>query len=353
MTLDQVHLSDCPVAGTGVHSWILSKANLCRIAGLPPSDAEELIRRQMTRPPSSSNEVRTTVEKAYRGGWTPSAHRMPFFGPRASFRPPVPLKDIEFDPDKLARVAARITTPDNWRHWLWERSPKRPTTMNGYSFLKHAFIPGDKILIFDVFQTKHPLLTLAITDPMNCRVPPEIAAGGRYGSGIWYLCNPVDGQWHPNLRENGKLSCRSEESVTEFRFAVLESDQAAADVWLGFVAQLPVKITAIYTSGSRSIHALLRIDARSKAEWDSLIVPLKRPMKVLGADPGCLSAVRLTRLPQCWRPEKHGFQKLLYLCPNPPCIPLVDLPVLFPRSEALARWRGICPRWDPETEAFV
>ena len=141
-------------------------------------------------------------------------------------------------------------------------------------------------------------------------------------------------------------------SLTAFRYAVLESDQAPFDQWLSFIVQLPIRIAAIYTSGGRSIHALLRLDTASKAEFDDTIAPLKRPLKALGADPACLSAVRLTRLPGCWRPEKNGFQKLLYLCPNPPAVRLADLPVLRSRFEMLDRWRNLCPRWNPKQEAY-
>ena len=192
---------------------------------------------------------------------------------------------------------------------------------------------------------------------MDCRVPDLIHDGGRFGEGIWFLGNPVDGQWHNTGERNEKgeavFSCRNFQAVTSFRYAVLESDQAPLNLWLAFIAQLPFRISAIYTSGSRSIHALVRLDAANKPEWDSIFAPLKRPLKVLGADAGCLSAVRLTRLPQCWRPVKNGFQKLLYLCPNPPLSPLIDLPVLHSRPWTLARWRRDCPRWNGTAEAFV
>jgi hypothetical protein len=148
-----------------------------------------------------------------------------------------------------------------------------------------------------------------------------------------------------------KPSCRSAESVTSFRYAVLESDKADPSHWLSYIVQLPVRIAAIYTSGGRSIHTLVRVDAQSKSEWDSVFAPMKRPLKVIGGDPGALSAVRLTRLPGCRRPEKRGLQRLLYLCPNPPEARLIDLPKLWDRSEALARWKQICPRWNRAMEA--
>jgi hypothetical protein len=332
----------CPAAGAGVHSWLLSEANRCRIAGLPADETERRLAARITRPPKPANEIQTTVVKAYAGTWTPF---------RSHHRTPVPLTEIHFDPAKLAGIASIIPQPQNWRHWLWERSAKRPETQNALSFLAHLYRDGEKVHLFDHMEAKTPTQTITISHPMDCRVPAVIQAGGENGLGCWYLCNPVDGEWHHNPRQN-TMSCRSEESLTAFRYAVLESDQAPFAQWLAFIVQLPIRVAAIYSSGGRSIHALVRLDAANKKEFDATIAPLKRPLKVLGADPACLSAVRLTRLPGCWRPEKNGFQKLLYLCPNPPDVRLADLPVIRSRFEALDRWRNICPRWNSNQEAY-
>jgi hypothetical protein len=254
-------------------------------------------------------------------------------------------------------MANRITRPASWRHWLWERSPKRPEAMNAYSFLAHLYRPGEIVQVFDAMESKVPAHSVRVSEPMDCRVPGTVQAGGQPGRGVWFLCNPVDGRWHDTGDKdeagNPVLSCRNWQAVTTFRYAVLESDQAPADLWLAFIAQLPLRIAAIYTSGGRSIHCLLRLDAPSKEAWDEVIRPLKRPLKVLGADAACLSAVRLTRLPGCWRPEKGGFQKLLYLHPDPPEAKLVDLPVLRTRFEMLDRWLNLCPRWNHNMEACL
>jgi hypothetical protein len=261
----------------------------------------------------------------------------------------VPITHVQYDPDRLLRATAKIESR-NWRWWLWERSTKRPEAMNAYSFLANLYLADERVLIFDRMDSKSPLATAEIKQPMNCTVPGTIRAGGRYGLGVWFLSNPTDGEWHP--LDGDRMSCRGESAITSFRYAVLESDAAPADRWLAFIAGLPVRVAAIYTSGSRSVHTLVRLDAASKAAWDDAIGPLKRPLKVLGADPACLSGVRLTRLPQCWRPEKNGFQKLLYLHPDPPLCPLLDLPVLHSRTWTLAHWRETCPRWDRTMEAF-
>jgi hypothetical protein len=349
-------LPPCPRPGTGVHSWILATANRCRILGWRQTEAAWFIADHISRSPSPPDEIQTAVRKAYSSDhWQTSSN--PGSVLHLAQRTPIPLTNINFDLGRLAAVANRITSPANWRHWLWERSPKRPDAMNAFSLLPHLYEQGDKVLVFDRLEDKCPLETLIVGQPIDCRVPPLIRSGGRYGRGIWFLCNPVDGNWH-DTGERGKdlekavSSCRNHQAITRWRFAVLESDQAPATVWLAFVAQLPMRISSIYTSGGRSFHTLIRLDATSKAEWDTLISPLKRPLKVLGADPGALSAVRLTRLPGCWRPEKGGFQKLLYLHPDPPEIPLIDLPALRSRPWALARWRRDCPRWDRTREAF-
>ena len=330
-------LPPCPTAGTGVHGWTLSAANRCHRANIPQHEAERMIREAMTRPPKPASEVSGAVAKAYRS--TPSAR--PWTPAGGGCRAPKPITAITFDPAKLHAIAGKITPPVNWRHWLWERSPKRPEAMSPFGFLKFIFRPGEKALVFDHMESKTPMATVHIDDPMDCTTPPAITNGGN-GAGIWYLSNPVDGDWHPT--ESG-VSCRSAAAITAFRFAVLESDEANADDWFALLAQLPLPITAIYTSGSRSIHALARIDAGSKEQWDSIVAPHKRRLRELGADSAALSAVRLTRLPGCRRPEKQGFQRLLYLNPDATTAPLLDMPVIEIRNAALARWREVCPRW--------
>ena len=141
--------------------------------------------------------------------------------------------------------------------------------------------------------------------------------------GVWFLAQPVDGEFHNNPRLGGKPSRRSEESVTAWRYAVLESDEADAEDWLRCLIQMPLRIASICESGGRSVHALVRVDARTKADWDAKVRAIKPVLVTLGADPGALSAVRLTRLPQAKRGER--VQRLLYLNPEPDGTPIVPV----------------------------
>ncbi|HRZ99795.1 MAG TPA: hypothetical protein P5055_03570, partial [Candidatus Paceibacterota bacterium] len=320
------------------------------IFGMTKEQSVAYLTARMTRPPSPSSEVQSAVEFAYKessSGPGVSKSRMP--GQSA----PTPRKPLpEYDESQLRKAAARIQMPRSWRHWLWERSAIRPDSQNAVSFLAKLFEPGETVLAFDEMQARYPKWQLIIESPtMDCRVPPEMRAGGQ-GQGIWYLCAPVDGQWHPNPRDGGKLSCRSQEAATAFRYMVWESDEAPFSLWMAMVVQIPARIAAIYTSGGKSVHTLVRIDAASKAEFDAIREQHIRPLCKLGGDVACLSAVRLTRLPGCRRPAKGGIQQLLYLAPSAPNKRLIDLPVIQTRGDALARWRSIHPRWNKDMEAF-
>jgi hypothetical protein len=121
---------------------------------------------------------------------------------------------------------------------------------------------------------------------------------------------------------------------------VLESDDAEPGQWMAALAQLPLPIAAIYTSGGKSIHALVRIDASSKHDWDAKAAEIEPVVIPLGADPRAISAVQLTRLPCCERLGTDGkdgkyvpypqprLQRLLYLNPSPDGTPICRQEVL-------------------------
>jgi hypothetical protein len=134
---------------------------------------------------------------------------------------------------------------------------------------------------------------------------------------VWFLVQPIDREFYRNPRSRS-ISRRSEESVTAWRYAVLESDAIEPEIWLKILVQLPPPISAIYTSGGKSIHALIRVDADSKAHWDQMARHPRflRRLAELGVDPRTVTAVRLSRLPQCMRGETGKRQELLYINPD-------------------------------------
>lgn len=279
------------------------------------------------------------------GRFVPSKHEMQVrrlaCGAAAAVVPQAPPEKAEFDPVALARIAKP------WRGvdllWLADRSAEDPALISRVRFLELLYLPGEKVKIF----TEQASQGQALWPSAEAEIPDT----GRFG--VLFLAAPVDGKEHVNPRvppdDSGKakMSTRSEESVTSWRWMVVESDSANVRDWLGCVVQMPLRIAALYTSGGRSVHALIRVDARTKSEWDESKAAFKPWLVMLGADPGALSAVRLTRLPGCWREGKlieckatkrakyHSLksadsprgahQKLLYINPDPQLRPICDL----------------------------
>ena len=288
-------IGECP-ADDGRHAWIYQAAKGCAAHWLPitPEQADWLIRRDLTRPEQHPGEIRHSVANAYKrdysGGSTPATPRVEFG---------------DYDPDLLAEHA--MEGPEITSDWLARVSPVSVDPSPADYFA--AVFPGQK-----VFSTIYPMNKGGFV----YEGPHEAAGLQRYldgnKEGAWYLSNPIDGEWRG---EGDAYSCRSEAILTSFRHVVLESDVAPADQWLAMLVRQALAIVALYRSGGRSVHALVRINARSKAEFDRERDKLRVKYCPLGADPAAMSAVRLTRVPNVIRADNWAVQKLLYLNPKP------------------------------------
>ena len=234
----------------------------------------------------------------------------------------MPRRPATFDPAKLARIAAKLDGIDP--QWFAARSPKRPDNRTPASFLHELYAPGEKVIVFDDFESQGQAVWECTPPPFDARSLDAFRTGKPQG--VWYLCNPVTGEYLPN--DTGNPSRRSWQNVTSWRYMVLESDTANPDHWLAALAQLPIPISAIYMSGGKSIHALVRLGAESKEQWDDTADRLRPMLITLGADRKAISAVRLTRLPQCERVEKGRMQTLIYLNGNPDLCPIADKPII-------------------------
>lgn len=233
-------------------------------------------------------------------------------GQRAEWKALPKAEAVSFDPVALATLAGDFRPRLDW---FAARSYADPSLLDSAGFLSLLYA-GEKVLIFSDDRSQGQALWP--DDPIPSYGP----------RGMWYLANPVDGNSYPNPR-TGNPSRRSEESVTKWKFALLESDEADHRLWLAALAKSSLPISAIYSSGGRSVHALIRVPGTgsgmaalsgptSKSEWDAWARSVKDDLARIGADPKALTAVRLTRLPQQYRPDKGALQKLLYVNPWPP-----------------------------------
>jgi hypothetical protein len=316
------YVAKCPpaVSGEGGHNATFRVAAVLQ-NGFALSEAETLalLREWNTGcvPPWTEAElihkVRSTARVTH---WHPRGYLLmdksveqsdsPGFGVEANR-----IAKPKFCPMVLKRIAAKVEVNDVVA-FIKRCSPVPVAGLDVAYFLRRLYPrgSGEKVLIFSNLKSQGQFLWDA--DRSDGSEIDNFPVGG---DGVWFLPQPVDGRFHLNPRSGGKPSRRSEESVTAWRYLVLENDEADREDWMRCLIQMPLRIASICESGGRSIHALVRLDAASKVDWDEKVNVMKPTLITLGADPGALTAVRLTRLPQAKRATR--LQRLLYFDPIP------------------------------------
>lgn len=218
--------------------------------------------------------------------------------------------------------------------WLRSHSPvpipQDPTAWPRL-LLDSIYAPGERILVFTKFASqgqvlhtcKGPTVRLEEHPPAFGTAPhhPPTAFPKGAQNGCWFLAAPVTGKWQPNDNNRdkfgAKLGRRHAACATRFPFLVLESDEAPPSIWLRILVQLADPIVAIYTSGGKSYHALVRVDCTTKEEFDIQRQVYITRLAALGADAAAITAVRLTRLPGCLRyGSGDGARHRPYLAPD-------------------------------------
>ena len=288
----------CPHSGSGVHSWMMTTANLAAIAGIPAMEAEAEIIRAMTRPPSPSSEVSAAIRKAY-AEFAPGTD----YAPRRYSAPkPKPL------PQTAQKFIQRGDGAEE-SDW-WEASPIRidwePGPQDALALLRTLYAPGEFVFCGERYGAE----VKTAGDWMGwiekgSPVPPH------------WIPNPLTGDEHPT--GSGTLSRRGDSAVASFRFAVAEFDglskPAQLAFWWGFRT---APIVALIDSGGKSIHAWLRVDCPDRATWERDVeqVLFGKVLIPLGCDPACRNESRLSRMPGHFRREHNAWQRLLYLDPK-------------------------------------
>lgn len=110
-------------------------------------------------------------------------------------------------------------------------------------------------------------------------------------AGAWIRFNPVNGEGVNNS------------NVTAYRFALVESDTMPVDQQYRMYRKLNLPIAAMVTSGGKSIHAIVHIDAANAAEYRDRVEMLYTILanKGMVVDMQNKNPSRLSRLPGCIR----------------------------------------------------
>ena len=116
-------------------------------------------------------------------------------------------------------------------------------------------------------------------------------------AGAWIRFNPLDGSGVRN------------ENVTTLRFALVESDALEPERQLAVMEELRLPAAAIVHSGGKSVHAIVRIDARDMDEYRKRVEYLYAVCRKNGlpVDTQNRNPSRLSRMPGVTRAGKRQY----------------------------------------------
>lgn len=226
---------------------------------------------------------------------------------RPIYVPATKKERVKFDAEKLALVQRPEWSCDF--AWLRARSALDPMQIDCGQFIDLLFQPDEKVMSFTSMRSVGDYMRWRGAWYALGRNPQQKAQLAQQGpqrsrEGCVMLIQPVDGKWHP-VTGKTNLSRRTMRSVTSWRHMLWESDEAPHDQWLNALAQVRMPIVAITTSGGRSLHALVRVDAESYDEFARIRLAARECMTELGYDPQSLSnPTAAMRLPNTWREGK-------------------------------------------------
>ena len=116
-------------------------------------------------------------------------------------------------------------------------------------------------------------------------------------AGAWIRVNPLDGK---GIKD---------ENVTDYRYVLVESDSLPIEQQNALMHDLELPIVTLTHTGGKSLHAIVRIDAKSREEYRQRVAYLfdiceKNGLRI---DRSCKNPSRLTRLPGFQRGEKRQY----------------------------------------------
>lgn len=116
-------------------------------------------------------------------------------------------------------------------------------------------------------------------------------------SGAWIRFNPLDGEGVKNT------------NVTEFKYALVESDNMSIEQQNEIIRELELPVVALTYSGSKSLHAIVKVDAVNYPQYQERVDYLYKIVEKNGlkVDKQNKNPSRLSRLPGFERGDKKQF----------------------------------------------
>ena len=292
-TPEELGLNPCPTSGQGCHTWMFGATHALVANAYDDQFIEQWITHHLQRDPQPM-EIANTIRKV-------RAEAEGLIEPR----PKVSLKREKDEKFLLSMTAEGPLSVEDFK----ATSPIPPADVSTSEFLRRLY-GGKHNIIFTIQESQGKLV-------WHDKVPDlevdRIIANNTEGA--WIMVNPVDGQLKP-IERLGKKSRRAEENLVAYDYILIESDSVELELWLRVLSKLNLPIVSVTTSGSKSAHALVRINAKDRAEYLEKASEIADLVVPLGADPAAMSAVRLTRVLGCMRKDTGKAQTLIYFNPE-------------------------------------
>ena len=291
-TPEELGLNPCPTSGQGCHTWMFGATHALVANAYDDTFIEQWITHYLQRDPQP-REIADTIANV-------RAEAEGLIEPR----PKISLKREKDEKFLVSLTAEGPLSVEDFK----ATSPVS-TDISTTEFLKQLY-GGKHNLIFTDQQTQGKLVW---HDGVPETALTPILANNTEGA--WIMVNPVDGQFKA-IERLGKKSRRAEENLVAYEYLLIESDSVELELWLRVLSKLTLPIVAVTTSGSKSAHALVRVNTKSRAEYLEKASEIADLVVPLGADPAAMSAVRLTRVPGCVRKDTGKAQTLIYFNPE-------------------------------------
>lgn len=292
-TPEELGLNPCPTSGQGCHSWMFGAVHALVANAYDDSFIDSWVTHYLQRPPQPREIVDTiaNVRAEAEGLIEP--------------RPKISLKR---EKDEKFLISLTSEGPLSVEDFT-ATSPIPPADVSTSEFLRRLY-GGKHNIIFTDQQTQGKLVW---HDKVPDLAVDQIITNNTEGA--WIMVNPVDGQFKA-IERLGKKSRRAEENLVAYEYLLIESDSVDLELWLRVLSKLNLPIVSVTLSGSKSAHALVRVNTKSRAEYLEKASEIADLVVPLGADPAAMSAVRLTRVPGCMRKDTGKAQTLIYFNPE-------------------------------------
>lgn len=312
----RVYLSRIPGAVSGANGHAQTFAAACALVrfGLPESDQWMLLSEYnlTCKPPWSEKDLRHKLDDARKkvtpGEMASAGHRVPErngrhvqSGPICRPTAPATIETLLDLAPSRSRASVDLVCPDAPPADLPEPIPNGAITLLRTLYKQDECVRIVKGVVRDDGHEgpEDAGVTLTARD----WIAKAAARGGDLGSlwtsssgaGVYIGMNPV--------RPGGKR----DDDVTDFRFALVESDNLTQEQQWGRIQASRVPCAAVIDSAGKSIHAWVRVEAKDRKEFDERVAFLLNYFE--GADPKNKNPGRLSRLPDARRKGKR--QRLL------------------------------------------